>query len=150
MKFVANIQNCILNNYKAIDMFKKGNKLYSILNNKCPKCHEGDFFKHKLSFNLKKVLLLHDNCSHCNLKYMMEPSFYFGAMYVNYAIAVALFVGIFIIAKVFLGLSILHSFISIVIISLLLTPISLRLSRIIWINFFVSFNDKKKSNSQNV
>ena len=25
-------------------MFKKGSKLYSILNNKCPKCNEGDFF----------------------------------------------------------------------------------------------------------
>lgn len=75
---------------------------------------------------------------------MMEPSFYFGAMYVNYAIAVALFVAIFIISKVFLGFSILHSFITVIIISLLLTPISLRLSRIIWINFFVSYNKKAK------
>jgi len=120
-------------------MFGKGSKIYSIFRNKCPRCHEGNFFKYALSLNFNKVTKLHDNCSSCNLKYMMEPSFFFGAMYVNYAIAVALFVGIFIIAKVFLGMSILYSFISIVVISTLLTPITLRLSRIIWINLFVHF-----------
>ncbi|MFY7672673.1 DUF983 domain-containing protein [Tenacibaculum sp. MEBiC06402] len=120
-------------------MFGKGNKLYSILNNKCPKCHEGDFFKHKASFNFNKVTALHEHCSHCKLKYMMEPSFFFGAMYVNYALAVALFVGVFIVSKVFLQQDILTSFIAVVIVSLLLTPFTLRLSRIIWINLFVSY-----------
>ncbi|TDQ30232.1 DUF983 domain-containing protein [Tenacibaculum caenipelagi] len=121
-------------------MFGKGSKLYSIFNSKCPRCHEGDFFKYKLNFNPKKVTELHENCPKCNLKYMMEPSFFFGAMYVNYAIAVALFVAVFIIAKMFIGLSILQSFIAIIVVSLLFTPITLRLSRIIWINFFVSYN----------
>ncbi|MCF2873538.1 MULTISPECIES: DUF983 domain-containing protein [unclassified Tenacibaculum] len=125
-------------------MFGKGSKLYSIFKSKCPRCHEGEFFKYRISFNPKKITTLHENCPKCNLKYMMEPSFFFGAMYVNYAIAVALFVGIFIIAKVFIGLSILKSFISIVVVSLLLTPINLRLSRIIWINLFVSYNKKAK------
>ena len=126
------------------DMFGKGSKFYSICWNKCPRCHDGDFFKFPLSLNFKKVTQLHDNCSNCNLKYMIEPSFFFGAMYVNYAIAVALFVGIFIIAKVFIGLSILQSFISIVVISTILTPLTLRLSRIIWINLFIHFDKKKK------
>ncbi len=125
-------------------MLRKGTKLYSIFNNKCPRCQEGDFFKHKASFNPKKVTTLHENCSHCDLKYMMEPSFFFGAMYVNYALAVALFVAIFIICKVFIGLTILQSFISIVVVSLLLTPFTLRLSRIIWINIFVSYDKNKK------
>ncbi|TYP97868.1 uncharacterized protein (DUF983 family) [Tenacibaculum adriaticum] len=121
-------------------MFKKGTKLYSIFNNKCPRCHEGAFFKYKLSFNIKKVSKLHDRCSHCNLKYMMEPSFFFGAMYVNYGLAVALFVAVFIISKLFLGMTILHSFIAIIVVSLLLIPVTLRLSRIIWINIFVSYD----------
>ena len=121
-------------------MFKKGSKLYSIFKNKCPRCHDGDFFKHSISYNPNKVTTLHDNCPSCGLKYMMEPSFFFGAMYVNYGLAVALFVSIFIIAKVFFGLSILYSFISIIIVSLLVTPYTIRLSRIIWINIFVSYN----------
>lgn len=125
-------------------MFKKGNKLYSIFNNKCPKCHEGDFFKYKPSLDIRKITTLHENCSHCNLKYMMEPSFFFGAMYVNYALAVALFVSVFIISKVFLGQDILTSFIAVIVVSFLLTPLTLRLSRIIWINIFVSFDKKYK------
>lgn len=121
-------------------MFGKGSKLYSIFKSKCPRCHEGDFYKYKLTLNPKKITQLHENCPSCGLKYMMEPSFFFGAMYVNYALAVALFVAIFIICKVFLGMTILHSFIAIVVVSLLLIPITLRLSRIIWINFFVGYD----------
>lgn len=123
-------------------MFKKGTKLYSIVKGKCPKCHEGDFFKHSLTLHPSKIIQLHKNCPKCDLKYMIEPSFFFGAMFVNYGIAVGLFVGIFIIAKVIFGLSILHSFITIIVVSLLLTPITLRLSRIIWINMFVSYDEK--------
>jgi len=78
---------------------------------------------------------------------MMEPSFFFGAMYVNYGLAVALFVGVFIITKVFIGLSIIYSFISIIVVSIILTPITLRLSRIIWINLFVHFDKKKITNT---
>lgn len=121
-------------------MFKKGSKLYSIANTKCPRCHEGDFFEHKFTFNPSKVTKLHDNCPKCDLKYMMEPSFYYGAMYVNYGIIVALFVAIFIICKVFLDLSIIQSFIAIIVASLVLAPVNLRLSRIIWINMFVSYD----------
>lgn len=126
-------------------MLGKGSKLYSILNSKCPRCHEGDFFEHPISFNLKKVTRLHDTCEHCKLKYMMEPSFFFGAMYVNYAIAVALAIVIFTITKGVIGLTILESFISIILVSLLVTPLTLRLSRIIWINLFVNYTKKTKN-----
>lgn len=126
-------------------MFIKNNKLYSILYNKCPRCHRGAFFKNKVSFNLIKVTELHLKCSHCNLKYMMEPSFFFGAMYVNYALAVVLFVVIFILSKVLLKLNILTSFIAVVIISLFMTPVTLRLSRIIWINLFVRYKKEFKN-----
>lgn len=124
-------------------MFKKGSKLYSIANTKCPRCHEGDFFVYKFTFNPSKVTKLHDNCPKCGLKYMMEPSFYYGAMYVNYGIIVALFVAIFIICKVILDLTIIQSFAAIIVASLVLAPVNLRLSRIIWINMFVSYQKKQ-------
>ncbi|MDP5106322.1 MAG: DUF983 domain-containing protein [Polaribacter sp.] len=124
-------------------MFKKGTKLYSISKGKCPKCQEGEFFKYKFSLNPSKITKIHDNCPNCNLKYMLEPSFFYGAMYVNYGFSVALFVGVFIISKLIIGLSILQSFVAIIVVSLLLSPLTLRLSRIIWINMFVSFEEKK-------
>ena len=107
-------------------MIKKGSKLYSVLYGKCPKCNEGKFFKYKFTYNPKKVTQLYDNCSNCKQKYMLEPSFYFGAMYVNYGLSVALAVIVFIISKLVLNLSLLQSFAGIIIISLILTPLLLR------------------------
>ncbi|WP_299620985.1 DUF983 domain-containing protein [uncultured Tenacibaculum sp.] len=129
---------------RAFKLLKKGSKLYSIVNHKCPRCHEGDFFTHKLNFNPKKVIKQNETCSHCNLKYAIEPSFFFGAMYVSYAINVAIIVTTFIICKVFLDVTIIQSFIAIIITAAILTPLTLRLSRIIWINIFVNYEKKIK------
>jgi uncharacterized protein (DUF983 family) len=120
-------------------MFKRGTKIYSVLNAKCPRCHEGDFFKHTFTFNPSKITQLHDNCPKCNLRYMMEPSFFYGAMYVNYGITVALSVVTFLITSLIFEAMLLQSFAAIIVTLLLLTPLNLRLSRIIWINMFVKY-----------
>ena len=120
-------------------MVKKGTKLFSIVYGKCPKCHEGDFFKYGFTFNPSKITKLHENCSNCGLKYMMEPSFFYGAMYVNYGITVAISVLVFLIAKLGFDLTLLSSFLTVLAALVLLAPINLRLSRILWINLFVSY-----------
>ena len=126
-------------------MFKKGSKLYSIFNGKCPQCQEGDFFTNGFTYNPSKVTKIYDNCPNCNLKYMLEPSFYYGAMYVNYGITVGLSIVTFLIAKLIFNLNLLQSFATIFIVLIILAPLNLRLARILWINMFVSF-DKTKTN----
>jgi len=123
-------------------MFKKGTKIYSIVKGKCPKCQEGDFFKYGFTFNPSKITKLHENCKECNLKYMLEPSFFYGAMYVNYGITVAISIIVFLITKLGFQLSLLHSFLSVVAALFILAPLNLRLSRILWINMFVSYQSK--------
>ena len=123
-------------------MFKKGTKLYSITKGKCPKCHEGNFFKNGLTFHPSKVTRLHENCPNCNLKYMLEPSFYFGAMYVNYGITVVISIVVFLIAKLGFNLNLLHSFLAVIGALLILAPINLRLARILWINMFVNYENE--------
>jgi uncharacterized protein (DUF983 family) len=120
-------------------MFKKGTKLYSISKGTCPKCQEGSFFKYRFTFNPSKVTKIYDNCPNCNLKYMLEPSFFYGAMYVNYGITVAISIVIFLITKLGFELNLLQSFFSVFVVLVLLAPLNLRLSRIIWINMFVPF-----------
>lgn len=127
-------------------MFKKGTKIYSIIKGKCPRCHESDFFKYPFTFNPSKITQLHSHCPKCNLKYMMEPSFFYGAMYVNYGITVALSIIIFLISKLIFNFSLLQSFASIIIALVVLAPVNLRLSRILWINMFVSYQDKSTEN----
>ncbi|MDV7187076.1 DUF983 domain-containing protein [Lutibacter sp. TH_r2] len=127
-------------------MIKKGTKLYSILFNKCPRCHEGDFMVEKNMFKLSKAFKMHEKCSNCGLKYTMEPSFFYGAMYVNYALTVGIAIATFVISTLVFNLNLLQSFIPIVIALLLLFPVSTRLSRIIWINIFVNYEKGLKSN----
>ena len=132
-------------------MIKKGARLYSIFFNKCPRCHEGDFMKEKNMFKLNKAFQMHENCSKCGLKYMMEPSFYYGAMYVNYAISVAISIVTFVIVTLLFNFNMIESFIPIVIALFLTTPIAIRFSRIIWINLFVKYDPnaiKTKENEQ--
>lgn len=125
-------------------MFKKGTKFYSIANAKCPKCHNGSFFKYGFTFNPSKITQLHTNCESCNLKYMIEPSFFYGAMYVNYGITVAISIATFLISNLIFNASLLQSFAAIFIALVVLAPLNLRLSRILWINMFISF-DKRAS-----
>jgi hypothetical protein len=47
---------------------------------------------------------MHDNCSHCGLKYQIEPSFFYGAMYVSYGLNVA-GIAAFIISFIIFGYS---------------------------------------------
>ena len=78
---------------------------------------------------------------------MIEPSFFYGAMYINYGITVAIAVIVFVISKIGFELNLLQSFIYVLISLLLLAPLNLRLSRILWINIFVSYSDKEKTSN---
>jgi len=125
-------------------MLKKGTKIYSILKNKCPKCNEGNFFEYNNPLYLKKVLKTNEHCPNCGFKYSIEPSFFYGAMYVSYGLTVGISVIIFI-TLYFLGLNLIQVFIGIVIALILLTPFTLRLSRLIYINLFVKYDPEQKS-----
>jgi uncharacterized protein (DUF983 family) len=121
-------------------MLKKGSKLNSILTGSCPKCQEESMYKEKNPYKMGKVFDMHETCSHCGTRYQMEPSFFYGAMYVSYAVSIAFAVAAFIISNVFIGLGLIHSFIAIVLTLIFTFPIILRLSRNIWINMFVHFD----------
>jgi uncharacterized protein (DUF983 family) len=122
-------------------MFKKGTKIYSIVNGKCPKCHEGSFFSNGFTFNPKKITAIYENCPNCNLKYMIEPSFFYGAMYVNYGVTVAISILTFLISKLIFNATLLQSFAAIFSALFHFAPVNLRLSRILWINMFISYKD---------
>jgi uncharacterized protein (DUF983 family) len=121
-------------------MLKKGFKLYSILTGSCPRCHEESMYKVKNSYILTRVFDMHDKCSHCKLKYKIEPSFFFGAMFVSYALGVALGIITFLIAFYGFKANLKMCFLSIIISLIAFMPIIMRLSRNIWINLNVGFD----------
>jgi uncharacterized protein (DUF983 family) len=123
--------------------FLKGTKLYSIFTGKCPVCHEGDMYRNSNPFVLSHTLKMHERCSNCNTKFKIEPSFFYGAMYVSYAVGVAIAVAAFIIAFFFFGMDRRLTFFFIIGTLVILLPVILRLSRNIWINFFFKFDKNK-------
>lgn len=132
-------------------MIRKGMKLYSILFGACPKCHLESMYTNKNPYVISDTLKMHDHCSHCNLKYQIEPSFFYGSMYVSYGVGIAFAVAAFITSYEIFGSSLMTAFIAIVITLVAFMPIIMRLSRNIWINLFKSYDKdlakKKASNS---
>jgi hypothetical protein len=96
------------------------------------------------AYNFKKVVELYTNCSECKLKFSKEPGFYFGAMYVSYAIGIAIFIASYT-ANWILGLdtSLLHILLFVGTVLLIGTPYLFHLSKIIWANLFIHFKVKK-------
>lgn len=127
-----------------MSLFSKGTKFYSIVNFRCPRCHEGAVFEEKNPYKLGKLFKMHENCPHCQLRYEVEPSFFYGAMYVSYGYTVALFVATYIIMNWIYEPSISDIVIVLAIAVLLLSPLVLRLSRITWLNMFVKYNPEKR------
>ena len=83
---------------------------------------------------------MHTHCSSCHLKYEKEPGFFYGAMYVSYALTVAIFVTVWVLNLWFLNLST-TAFIIAVVVSLVgLMTVVFRTARLIWLNFFVRYN----------
>lgn len=121
----------------------KGIKLYSIITGACPVCHHESMYSFKNPYNLSKVISMNEYCSHCHTKYQMEPSFFFGAMFVSYGLGVGLGISAFLIAHYILKIGLVGAFLFIVACIITLSPIIIRLSRNIWINLFLSFDSKK-------
>ncbi len=121
-------------------MFGKGNKLYSIFTGTCPRCHLERMYVNKNPFVYSETLKMHERCSHCNTKYKIEPSFFYGSMYVSYAVGIVFaFIAFTFSYGVFdSGRNI--AFGSIIITLVICLPIILRLSRNIWINFFMKYD----------
>jgi uncharacterized protein (DUF983 family) len=92
-------------------------------------------------YNLKKGLQMEDSCNKCKLTYEREPGFFYGAMYVTYALIVAWIVILFALAENFLELSNWTLIGGMMSFLLLIVPINFRLSRLFWLNFFVRYKE---------
>lgn len=120
---------------------KKGKKSYSIFNMKCPRCHEGDLFKTP-TFSFQEPFDMHDRCPTCDLNYMPEPGFYYGAMFISY-----IFMGFFCISFVALlhwvvGWSTAASFAVLILVIAIFFVWIFRIARSIWININVRFDKR--------
>jgi len=121
-------------------MFGKGSKIYAMVVGCCPKCHEESMYLDANPFNVMKIYAMHEKCSYCKLVYQIEPSFFFGAMFVSYGLGVLIGIITFLLSYLVFQSNLKTAFISIVVALILSNTLIMRWSRNIWINIFVHFD----------
>lgn len=130
---------------------------WAVLKMRCPRCRNGQLYKSGNPYkklNLSYIFEMNDACPVCMQKFDLEPGFWYGTGYVSYALTVAISATTFVLWYLFVGVSFndnrvflwlgINTFLVI-----LLQPWIMRMSRTIYLNFFVSYN-KEYNNSATV
>jgi uncharacterized protein (DUF983 family) len=129
---------------------RKQSYISSALNCRCPRCREGSLFKYPLRFKLKGNLDMNEECPVCGQPTQIEVGFYYGTGYVSYALTIAITVASFIAWYVLIGMSIRDNRFFVwlgmnALLLILLQPWLMRLSRSIWISWFVKYDPDWKT-----
>lgn len=113
--------------------------LNSTLNLRCPRCRDGKLF---IPVNkIADLFEMNENCPSCKTSFFIEVGFYWGAMFVSYALSSAVCLGLFILGFFVFGWSISVSSWFFVIVVLLISPYIFRLSRSIWASMFIKYDE---------
>ena len=115
--------------------------LKHILKNECPNCNKGKVFADKSFFFSLGFPKMNSNCSNCNYKFEKEPGYFFGAMFVNYALTVGEGIITYLFLLNFFEKPIDLRMIPIICcVIILLCFFNIRLSRMIWIYMFRKYS----------
>jgi uncharacterized protein (DUF983 family) len=129
----------------------KASMWYSVFKGKCPVCHEGDAFESNEVYNLRKFDKMPERCSHCGHKFEIENGFWYGAMYVSYALTVAISVATFVLTYLIYPEASVWLYISLIVIALIgMAPVTYRASRLVWMNLFTHFDPLKAKKHEQV
>ena len=107
-----------------------------IVKGKCPNCKRSNIFERKGNIFLFQMPKMRERCKQCNFKFEKETGFFFGAMFVSYALAVAEMITSLIIFWLLLDLSPLKVFFIIVMVAFISSTFNFRVARAIWIYIF--------------
>lgn len=119
--------------------------LASVATNRCPKCREGRLFVSRNPYDLKRSTDMPEHCPVCGQPFELQTGFYFGTGYVSYALSVGL-TGISFLICYLAGMisiydnSIYYWLAVNAALLIVLQPPLARLSRSIWIAFFVRYD----------
>lgn len=119
--------------------------LYSVVTNTCAKCHQGKVFENNNPYSFKNGLKMKEECSCCGFRYEREPGFFYGSMYVNYALTSGLFIILFVSDTLWLHLETWLLLTIIISLIIALFPVTFRTGRLLWINFFARYNKELKN-----
>ena len=117
--------------FKTLNM----GRLLSLLKGRCPKCEQGKVFASKGHLLLMKSPKMNSHCPNCSHKFMIETGYFFGAMFVSYALAVAQAIVVFLL-MINVTSSAHMLVLSIAIVMILMSLVNFRFARMIWMYLF--------------
>src|SRR5688572_14439830 len=126
------------------------NYLWSLLTMKCPRCRRGPMFVNNNAWNLKKVFKMPVRCPECSQLYELEVGFWYGTGYVSYVLSVLVSILTFILWYALIGMSVQDTrffwWMGLnVALLIFLQPWLMRLSRVIYLYFFVRYDPDYKT-----
>jgi len=129
----------------------KPNYVLSVLQNKCPRCRQGYLFTSTNAYDLKNTSKMNEKCPVCGQPTEIEVGFYYGTSYVSYALTVAFSVATCVAWWVLIGFSlndnrIFYWFFTNAVTMLLMQPLFIRLSRSLWLSWFVKYDADWENN----
>ena len=124
--------------------------LSSVLNCSCPKCREGNLFAPLEAKKPGSWFEMEKKCRNCGQTFEPEPGFYFGAMFISYALNTALFIVVWVVySQLTADFSIWVLLVWMGVAALGMLPIFFRISRSIWISIFVRYQAPSSSPESN-
>lgn len=120
--------------------------IYSTATNTCPRCHRGKVFTENNPYKLGSVFKMEKSCSSCGQVYEKETGFFYGAMYVSYGITAGWFILWFALQNLFLHWEMWTILTVVISWTVLVAPLTLRWSRMLWLNFFVKYDREVAEN----
>ncbi len=128
---------------------EKPSLVFSVLKSKCTRCRRGDMFQYKNPYDLKHTMKMNDKCPVCGQPLDMEPGFYYGTNMISYILAVLICVATFFLWWLTIGFSLSDSrffwWIGVnAILLIVLQPPLMRISRTVWLAFFVRYSPRWK------
>ena len=128
---------------------RSGSYISSTISCRCPRCRQGKLFKGPISVNLKKNMEMNKECPVCGQPTEIEVGFYYGTGYVSYVLSIGICVMSLTLWWLTIGLSTNDNrffywlgFNAVLLICL--QPWLMRLSRSIWISWFVRYDPNWK------
>ncbi|MBM3443747.1 MAG: DUF983 domain-containing protein [Bacteroidetes bacterium] len=133
----------------------KPSYLYCVLNNKCPRCRSGNIFTSRNAYKPGEFTKMNEQCPVCGQPTEIEVGFYYGTGYVSYALTIAFSVSTFVAWYVIIGMSLDDNRFfwwmgTNAVLMIVMQPLFMRLSRSIWLSWFVKYDEDWKQHPLDV
>lgn len=131
---------------------KRPGYVFSVLDNRCPRCRRGKLFAVGNPYKLKTTLRMNKECPVCGQPTEIEVGFYYGTAYVSYALTVGFCIATFIAWWILIGFSVKDGDYRLLwwgiinaVLLIILQPVFMRLSRSLWLSWFVKYEPDWKT-----